>query len=210
MDQDMWDERYRSSPLVWGAAPNRFVVEQTTDLPPGRALDVAAGEGRNAVWLAEQGWRVTATEFSPVAVERGRRIAAERGVDIDWVVADVREHVPEDGGYDLVLLAYLHLPHDEWARALGHAVHAMAPGARLVSIGHDRTNLDHGTGGPQDPAILHDAEQITADLSAAATAEGIPLRVSRAERVRRPVTVEGRTETAIDTLVVAHRPGEPT
>ncbi|MFC7739793.1 class I SAM-dependent methyltransferase [Nocardiopsis composta] len=94
MDSKAWDERYRATGLVWGAGPNRFVVEQTEGLAPGRALDLAAGEGRNAVWLAERGWRVTAVDFSPVAVERGRRIAAERGADVEWAAADVRAYTP--------------------------------------------------------------------------------------------------------------------
>ncbi|MFG3603067.1 methyltransferase domain-containing protein [Micromonospora chersina] len=77
MDSSAWDTRYASTPgLVWSAEPNRFVVESVTGLTPGAALDLAAGEGRNAVWLAEQGWRVTAVDFSPVAVARGRELAA--------------------------------------------------------------------------------------------------------------------------------------
>src|SRR5690606_39971361 len=95
MDSKAWDERYRATGLVWGAGPNRFVVEQTEGLAHGRALDLAAGEGRNAVWLAERGWRVTAVDFSPVAVERGRRIAAERGADVEWAAADVRAYTQD-------------------------------------------------------------------------------------------------------------------
>ncbi|WP_017596652.1 class I SAM-dependent methyltransferase [Nocardiopsis potens] len=208
MDSDAWDERYRAAELVWGAAPNRFVVEQTEDLAPGRALDVAAGEGRNAVWLAEQGWRVRATDFSPVAVERGRRLAAERGAEVEWDVADARTDAPEAGGYDLVLLAYLHLPAEERRRALAGAVRALAPGGRLVSIGHDRSNIEHGTGGPQEPSILHDAEEIAADLTAAARDQGIALDIGRAGRVLRPVRTEDGEAEAIDTLVVAERPEE--
>ncbi|MFW5418867.1 class I SAM-dependent methyltransferase [Nocardiopsis sp. CNT-189] len=208
MDSDAWDERYRAAEPVWGTAPNRFVVEQTGDLAPGRALDVAAGEGRNAVWLAERGWRVRATDFSPVAVERGRRLAAERGAEVDWDVADARTDAPEPGGYDLVLLAYLHLPAEERRRALAGAVRALAPGGRLVSIGHDRSNIEHGTGGPQEPSILHDAAEIAADLAATARDQGVALDIGRAGTVLRPVRTEGGEAQAVDTLVVAERPGE--
>ncbi|GAA1071480.1 class I SAM-dependent methyltransferase [Nocardiopsis composta] len=209
MDSKAWDERYRATGLVWGAGPNRFVVEQTEGLAPGRALDLAAGEGRNAVWLAERGWRVTAVDFSPVAVERGRRIAAERGADVEWAAADVRAYTPEPGGHDLVLLAYLHLPAEERRRVLAHAVRALAPGGRLVSVGHDRSNIEHGTGGPQDPAILHDAAEIAADLTAAAREQGGALHIGRAGTVRRPVRTEDGEAEAIDTLVVAERPADP-
>lgn len=205
MDQNAWDERYRSTELVWGAEPNRFVVETAGDLPAGRAVDLAAGEGRNAVWLAQRGWQVTASEFSTVAIERGERLAAANGVHVDWVYADVREHTPDVGAYDLVLLAYLHLPVGEWTHALHGAVRAMAPGGRLVSIGHDRDNLEHGTGGPPDPAILHDAEEITSTVTDAATAAGYTVRVQRAGQVNREVTDEDGIRTAIDTLVVIDR-----
>ncbi|GAA3724853.1 SAM-dependent methyltransferase [Spinactinospora alkalitolerans] len=209
MDASDWDRRYRSADLVWGAAPNRFVAEETAGLPAGRALDVAAGEGRNAIWLAEHGWDVTATEFSTVAIDRGRRIAAERGTELHWVHADAREHVPDPSGFDLVVLAYLHLPAEEWRGVLGRAVRALAPGGRLVSIGHDRGNLVHGVGGPQDADVLHDADEITAAVAAAAETADIRLSVRRAGTVERAVEVEGRERTAVDTLVVADRAGEP-
>lgn len=206
MDQHEWDRRYQETELVWGAAPNRFVVEETSGLTPGRALDLAAGEGRNALWLADAGWRVTAVDFSAVALERGKRLAAELGVDVEWVHADAREYAPEPEAYDLALLAYLHLFREECARVLEHAVRALAPGGLLVSVGHDRSNLVHGTGGPQDPELLHDADRITADITGAAAALSVPLRMRRAGRVWREVTVDGEERAAIDALVVAARP----
>lgn len=76
MEATEWDRRYAEQELVWSAGPNQFLVEEAAGLAPGRALDVAAGEGRNAVWLAERGWRVTAVDFSTVGIDKGRRIAA--------------------------------------------------------------------------------------------------------------------------------------
>ncbi|MFE1785435.1 class I SAM-dependent methyltransferase [Streptomyces sp. NPDC059506] len=78
VDSREWDERYASRELVWGAEPNRWLVREVEDLAPGRALDLAAGEGRNALWLADRGWRVTAVDFSRTALDRGRRLAARR------------------------------------------------------------------------------------------------------------------------------------
>ncbi|MFY1670413.1 class I SAM-dependent methyltransferase [Plantactinospora sp. WMMB334] len=196
MDASTWDDRYASTELLWSAVPNRFVEAELADLPPGRAVDLAAGEGRNAIWLAGQGWEVTAVDFSAVAVEKGRRLAEAVGVALDWVVADLLEYEPEPGGFDLVLVAYLHLPAGELDTVLDRAARALVPGGVLLVVGHDAENLRHGVGGPQDPAVLHTPEGIAARLPG--------LRVERAERVRRPVPDAERE--AIDTLVRAYRP----
>jgi 2-polyprenyl-3-methyl-5-hydroxy-6-metoxy-1,4-benzoquinol methylase len=199
VDSAAWDARYAAQELVWSAEPNRFVVEELSDLPPGRALDVAAGEGRNAIWLASRGWRVTAVDFSRVAVEKGRRIAAQRGVEVEWVVADVRTYRPPAGGFDAVLVAYLHLAPDELASVLRTAAAAVAPGGTMLVVGHDRSNLTEGVGGPQDPELLYTVEGVVAALPG--------LRVVRAERARRPVPGEPRD--ALDTVVRAVRPAVP-
>lgn len=198
MDSRAWDERYAATPEpVWGVEPNRFVVEEVARLEPGRALDLAAGEGRNAVWLAERGWRTTAVDFSRVAVERGKRLARERGVEVEWLVADLLSYQPPQSAFDLVLLAYLHLPAADLALVLRRARAALAPGGCLLSVGHDVANLTDGVGGPQDPAVLHRVDAIVAELAG--------LEIRRAETARRPVQVEGRTVEALDTVVVAVR-----
>lgn len=198
MDSSAWDERYASAPdLVWTAEPNRFVVEEVAGLSPGRAIDLAAGEGRNAVWLAQQGWEVTAVDFSAVAIERGRELARQRDVNVDWQVADVTEYQPPADGFDLVLIAYLHLPAAEIATVLSHARDAVRAGGRVLVVGHDLANLSSGTGGPQDPDILLTPEAVVQELPG--------LRIRRAETARRPVTVEGRAVDALDTVVVAER-----
>lgn len=200
MDSSTWDARYASaSGLVWSAEPNRFVVESVAGLTPGAALDLAAGEGRNAVWLAEQGWRVTAVDFSPVAVERGRELAAARDVTVEWRVADVTAYRPVPGSYELVLISYLHLPAPDLAGVLDAARGALRPGGTLVVVGHDLANLRGGTGGPQDPAVLLTPEAVVDGLAG--------LRIQRAETARRPVpTSDGASIDALDTVVVATRP----
>ena len=107
MDSQEWDQRYAGTELVWTAQPNRFVVEELQALPPGRALDLGAGEGRNAVWLADRGWEVTAVDFSAAGLDKGRRLAGARGLAIDWVHADLRDYQPGEGSFQLVLIAYL-------------------------------------------------------------------------------------------------------
>jgi SAM-dependent methyltransferase len=197
MDSADWDARYAATDLVWGSAANRFVVERFKSLQPGKVLDLAAGEGRNAIWLAERGWRVTAVDFSAVAARRGRQLAAERGLTIDWVVADLRDYCPVEAGFDAVLIAYLHLPSAELAPILRKAASAVAPGGRIIVVGHDLTNLVGGTGGPQDPTVLYTPETITAELPG--------LVVELAERVTRPIPTPGGGASAVDTLVQAVR-----
>ncbi len=196
MDSSEWDQRYAGSGLVWTAEPNRFVVAEVQGLPAGRALDIGAGEGRNSLWLASRGWRVTAVDFSTTGLDTGRRLAEVRGVPVDWVLADALEYEPEAAAFQLVLVAYLQLAAPSLNRVLRHAIDALAPGGTLLVVGHDVTNLAEGVGGPQDPALLHTPESITRALSG--------LTVQRAERVRRPVGEDGRE--AIDTLVRATRP----
>ena len=197
MDSREWDRRYAGAELVWTAEPNRFVVNELQDLAPGRALDVAAGEGRNAVWLAARGWRVTAVDFSTAGLDKGRRLAEARGAAVNWVHADVRDYQPEAAAFQLVLVAYLQLREAELDGVLRRVVTALAPGGVLLVVGHDVTNLTEGTGGPQDPAVLYTPPSVTRSLGG--------LTVQRAERVRRPVTTAEGPREAVDTLVRAVR-----
>ncbi|HMN99097.1 MAG TPA: class I SAM-dependent methyltransferase [Miltoncostaeaceae bacterium] len=199
MTPDDWDRRYAEPRLVWSAEPNRFLVEQLADLAPGRALDLACGEGRNAIWLARQGWDVTGVDFSGVAIDKARRAAAEAGVTARFVRADLAEHVPEPGSADLVALMYLQVPGPLRTAVLGRAADALRPGGTLLWVAHDRSNLDGGHGGPRDPEVLSTPEDVAAALAG--------LDVLRAEVVRRPVTTDGGEAVALDTLVRAVRPG---
>lgn len=195
-EQQAWDERYSGPDLVWGAGPNRFVAEELGDLPPGRAIDLGCGEGRNAIWLAERGWKVTGVDFSAAGLDRAARLAAGRDVSADWVQADLTCYQPEPGGFDLVLIAYLQLPSADLAGVFRAAATAVAPGGTLFVVGHDRDNLTRGHGGPQDPALLYTPGMVTAELGG--------LAVRRAGQVTRPVP--GAQRAAIDTLVRAERP----
>jgi SAM-dependent methyltransferase len=197
MDASGWDARYSGTDLVWSAGPNRTVAEEVQDLPPGSALDLGAGEGRNAVWLAEQGWTVTAVDFSPIGLEKAQQVAQRRGVLIETVAADVLDYRAAKE-FDLVVLAYLQLPLTQLTEVLGHAASALTSGGTLLLVAHDRSNLVDGVGGPQDPAVLQTPEEVAAALPG--------LRVERAERIRRPVEVDGVARWAIDTLVRARRP----
>lgn len=189
-----WDERYAERELLWTAQPNRFLVDETSGLRPGRALDLGCGEGRSAVWLAGRGWTVTGVDFSPVGIEKARDLAEQAGVEVEWVVADVTGWEPEDT-YDLVVIFYLHVPPDQLSAVLGRARRALAPGGTALIVGHALRNLTDGVGGPPSPEVLYTASAISEAL------EG--LAIERAGEVERAVETNGVNRPAIDVLVRA-------
>jgi SAM-dependent methyltransferase len=213
-----WDERYRAREPVWGWEPNVFVAEQVAAAGLGSgagtgrtALDLACGEGRHALWLASQGWTATGVDFSAeglaTAADQEAALRSDTDTDADtaagppveWIRADATTWRPRDHsagrGYDLVVLAYLQLPAAERRAALGVAAEALAPGGTLVVVAHDSANLDHGAGGPRDPAVLYTPDDVVADLAAA----GAPIRVDVAETRKRPV--EAAERPALDAVV---------
>ena len=206
MDAVAWDQRYAASELVWSAGPNQWIEDVGRDLTPGLALDVAAGEGRNAIWLARQGWRVVAADFSTVAIGRARGLAAAQlgahAHRVHAVVTDATQAAPgEPGIYDLVVVCYLQLPEPAWAAVLRQAVNALAPHGRVVIVLHARENVTRGYGGPQDVSVLHDPHDVVAVLAELPVA----VDVERAELVTRVVEDANGRHEAIDTLIVARR-----
>ena len=198
-ERERWNRRYAASDRIHATSvPNRFLVAEIADLPPGAALDLACGAGRNAVWLAERGWRVTAVDFSPVALGLARDLAASRGVAIDWIEADVVTWTAAPRAWDLVTVLYLQLPAPERRATLRRAVDAVRPGGTLLVVGHDLLNLTEGWGGPTQADVLFTPADIVAEIG--------DLTLEKAERVRRPVEDGGLLHEAIDALVRARRP----
>jgi SAM-dependent methyltransferase len=201
MDREDWDRRYAGDELIWTAEPNRMLVTEVGTIVPGRALDLGCGEGRNAVWLARQGWSVTAVDFSDVGLDKGRRLADAHAVTVDWVLADLRTYAPEAGFYDLVVALYLHLDAQDRRRVHAAAAAALRPAGTMFVVGHDSSNLTHGYGGPRDPSILFSPEDVVGDLTG--------MSIVKAERVLRPVAGTEPERTAVDALVRAIRPPAP-
>ena len=204
LNRTAWDRRYADSELVWSAAPNVWVEQLTQDLPPGKALDLAAGEGRNALWLAARGWQSTAVDFSAVALDRARSLAKEQFGDdagtLETLEADVQTWVPPARSYDLVLVVYLHLPEQQRSPVMRAAAEAVAPGGTLLIVGHDLENLTSGHGGPQDPLVLYRPRDIVADI------EPAQLVILRDETAVRSLTDgQGQPAEALDALVLARR-----
>lgn len=177
MDRHQWNERYAAQPLLWAVDPDPFLSGELGDRTPGRALDLGAGEGRTALWLAQRGWRVTAVDFSDVALERGRIRVEEAPVagSVEWVCADLADFDPTGATYDLVLLMFIHLHTEQRRRLLRLAAATLAPGGMVLVVGYDTRHASAGQGGPRDPAILFTPEDIASDLDG--------LRIERAETI---------------------------
>jgi SAM-dependent methyltransferase len=203
-----WDDRYAGTDMVWSTSPNAFFAEAVEAIRPGRAIDLGAGEGRNALWLAERGWDVTAVDFSAAGIDKGRRLAEHRGVEVSWLAEDLRTWRPDTEAYELVGVVYVHFPRPQRDHLVSASLAAVAPGGTWVWVGHDADNIEHGHGGPQDPAVLATVDELVAHL------EPSEWRIVRSGQVRRTVTIESghgidggaaATVTAIDQLVVAVR-----
>jgi SAM-dependent methyltransferase len=195
-----WNNRYEGAELVWTIRPNRFLVSEVEGMKPGRALDLACGEGRHAIWLAGLFWQVRAVDFSDVAIAKGRQLAERHAVQVDFEVADLTGFVPEPESADLAIVFYLQLPAEERTPILRRAAAAVAPGGTFLLVGHDLSNLERGYGGPKSPTVLYTAVDVAADL------DGTGLEIERAEAVERPVETPEGERVAIDALVRAGRP----
>jgi SAM-dependent methyltransferase len=190
-----WDRRYAAVENLWAAQPNRFLVAEVAALEPGRALDLACGEGQNAIWLATLGWDVIGVDYSEVAVTKARARAERDALNARFVCADLVEYEPEAAAYDLVLVLYLHISASERRGVLAKASGALAPEGTFLFVGHDLTNITDGVGGPSDPSLLCTPEEIASELPG--------LEIEKAGRVLRDVT--GAERPAIDALVRARR-----
>jgi len=200
VDSQAWDRRYADTELLWTSEPNRFLVAEAAALEPDRALDLACGEGRNAVWLAERGWQVTGVDFSAVGLGKAAALARSRGAQADWIAADLLEWELARAAFALVIVFYLQVPASERSTIVSRAAGAVASGGTFLLVGHDSANLEHGHGGPQAPGVLYTARDIVGDLC------GSGLEIERAERVERPVQTPDGVRIALDALVRASRP----
>ena len=161
-----WDERYAGDEYVYGTSPNLWLVAQSRRLPRrARVLALGEGEGRNAVWLAQEGHDVHAVDGSGVGLAKARRLAETRGVHIETTVADLAVHLPAPGAYDAVVLVFVHLPPD--ARAAMHraAEEALSPGGLVLLEAFTPRQLQHGTGGPRDAAMLYEPAALRSDFA---------------------------------------------
>ncbi len=171
LTREFWDERYGGSERVWSGKPNQRLVEHTADLTPGLACDVGCGEGADAIWLAEQGWDVTAVDVSRVALDRTAQHAIERGVDrrvkvgeYDVLGAHPPRHPRHTDGFDLVSAHFMHVPREDFDGVYRRISAAVAPGGRLLVVAHHPDDVDSGARRPHGPGLMFPPEQLLAAL----------------------------------------------
>jgi SAM-dependent methyltransferase len=199
----MWDERYRTAEgYVFGTEPNAFLAAQHARLKRGwRALCPGDGEGRNGVWLAQQGLDVLSVDLSSVGLDKALDLASARGVRLMTLQADLTVWQPPEAAFDLVAACFVHLPpqlrpgvHAKYARAL-------KPGGLLILEGFhpDQRALGLTSGGPKDPQMLFAPETLRADFSA--------LSLESCERVETSLGEgPGHQGRAVVTRLVARKP----
>ncbi|CAH0201427.1 Ubiquinone/menaquinone biosynthesis C-methyltransferase UbiE [Arthrobacter sp. Bi26] len=201
-DAEAWNVWYTENDRGWAPASSS-VRAMLNGLAPGRALDLGAGDGRNAVWLAGRGWHVTAMDFSAAALDIGRGRAFAEGVTdlITWSVADVTTCAPVRGSLDLVLAAFLHLPGPDREGTIARTALGLAPGGLFLYIGHDPADPRENASGPRSAAALHHSARV------AGWARRAGLQVETAETRSRPVP--GARRPALDCVVLARSPAAP-
>lgn len=157
MSSDFWNARYATEAYIFGTAPNAFLASQAALIRPGmRALAVADGEGRNGVWLAEQGASVHAVDVSPAALEKARKLAAARGVALETELADVLDWQWPEAAYDLVAAIFIQFaPPPERDRMIAGIRRTLRPGGVLIVQGYTPKQLEYGTGGPPSAANMY-------------------------------------------------------
>lgn len=145
----MWDDRFAEAEYAYGTEPNDFLVEVADRLAPGKALCIAEGQGRNAVWLAGRGFAVTAMDQSAVGLARAQELAASRGVTIATVAADLGDFDLGEGAWNTIVSIFAHLPQPLRGDVHARVVRAMAPGGTLLLEAYSPAKFDHpGSGGP--------------------------------------------------------------
>lgn len=197
--KDMWETRYRGDDYVYGTEPNEFLAERVADAAPGDALCLADGEGRNSVYLAELGHRVTAVELTEAGTAKAARLAAERGVDITTVVADLGDYDLGESRWDLVVSIFAHTPPAVRRRVHAALATALRPHGRLVLEAYTPDQVGRGTGGPPVAELTMTLSELTEELTG--------LEIDYGVETQRPV-IEGTGHTGPGAVVqiVAHRP----
>jgi 2-polyprenyl-3-methyl-5-hydroxy-6-metoxy-1,4-benzoquinol methylase len=200
-DEAYWNERYRSQSALWSGNPNPLVITETADLTPGAALDVGSGEGADAIWLAQRGWKVTGLDLSTVALERAATHAAQQGAEhIEWLQADLLTWEPAPDRYDLISAQFMHLPNPARDLVFGRLAASVAPGGTLLVVGHHRSDLHTTMQRPDLPDMFFTGDDIAALLDA-----GEWDVVTNAVVPRSAVDPDGNTVTIQDAVLRARR-----
>lgn len=195
-----WDERYADAEYAYGTEPNSYLVSVIDQIPKGDVLCLCEGEGRNGVYLAQHGCTVTAVDASAVGLEKARRLAAERRVEIHTVVSDLAHFEIRPGAWDAIVSIFCHVPPELRAALHRQCVNGLKPGGVLVLEAYTPAQLEYGTGGPPRAELTMHLEALERELSG--------LALIHAVEMDREV-VEGRYHTGTGAVVqvVGRKPG---
>ncbi len=193
-----WDARYAASGDVWSGSPNPQLVEEVTGLEPGRALEIGCGEGADAIWLASQGWNVTATDFSPVGLAKAAKAAEAAGVAglIEWRELDARNFTPGAEHWDLAHAHYLHIDLEQIRGLIAGLAQVITPGGTMLFVGHHPADVEAGLRRPS-ANLLYTAEDLAVALPPG------EWDISADTRTRPATGPEGEAVTATDSVLVA-------
>lgn len=150
----MWNERYSAPGYAYGTEPNSFLAASAPTIPMGRVLSLADGEGRNGVYLASLGHAVTAVDASSVGLEKAQRLAAQRGVALTTLVADLQDFAISPRAWEGIVSIFCHLPPALRRRVHAQVVHGLVPGGLFILEAYTPAQLAHGTGGPSAVELL--------------------------------------------------------
>ena len=194
-----WDERYAETEFAYGTKPNDFLVEACRHIPKGRVLCLCEGEGRNAVYLAELGYTVTAVDASAVGMAKAQKLAADRGVKIETLVADLNDYSIEVDSYNAVVSIFCHVPKDLREKIHQQVIHGLKQNGVLVLEAYFSKQLEFGTGGPPTVELMMDLQSLKIEL------EGLEL-LHAEEKVREVVEGKYHTGQGAVVQVVAKKP----
>ncbi|WP_019626763.1 bifunctional 2-polyprenyl-6-hydroxyphenol methylase/3-demethylubiquinol 3-O-methyltransferase UbiG [Thioalkalivibrio sp. ALJT] len=188
----MWNERYATDDYVYGTEPNDFLRAAVASVPPGRALCLGEGEGRNAVYLAQQGFDVLAVDSSAVGLQKAQRLAEDRGVRIETLVADLADYAIEPDAWDLITSIFCHVPASIRKRLHAEVVTGLRPGGVFILEAYTPAQLEWGTGGPPTAELMMTLDGLVEELDGLDFEEAV-------ERERD--VVEGRLHTGRGAVV---------
>lgn len=163
--KNFWDERYGEESYAYGVKPNLFFREELLNLEPKNLLVPAEGEGRNAVFAAENGWTVTAFDYSEKAKEKAIKLARNRHVDINYEVVDFKNFSADSESFDCIALVYVHIPPDERKSVHKKMVKYLKPGGSLILESFSKNQIERNTGGPKNIDMLYSENELLSDFS---------------------------------------------
>ena len=162
---EFWNSRFSAEEYFYGTDPNVYFKDTLNTLTPGKLWVPGAGEGRDAVYAATQGWQVDAFDLSSAGKEKAEKLATTMGVTVNYQLADAADIAPGNNYYDAIALVYFHLPSQLRSAFLKKCINALKPGGMIIIEAFEPKQLNNSSGGPKDIDMLCTADILAADLA---------------------------------------------